>query len=325
VLDPFVGVGTTCLACRELGIDSVGVDISPLFALIARVKTRDHDPGELSRTRDEMFSVRFEKPDITGISPFTRRLFSRYVLEDIVFFRERIMEIEDDASREFFLLALMNASVKTSYIYRDGAVVKVRKKAHHPPSLRKMFRRVVNRMLGDLKKAEIKPSRASIYVGDARQLDFLEDSSFDAVITSPPYLNKIEYTRVYEPEYELFLPGAKVDAIRSYLGLAPKTEGYEVYQDLALPPVAISYFQDLRRALTETRRLLKVDGKVAMVVGGGVFPDRVIDVDLPLAQIAEEVGFEVKRIVAVNRRVATTRRVIKIGESRESLLIAEKR
>ena len=30
VLDPFLGSGTTLLACKELGVDGVGVDVAPL-------------------------------------------------------------------------------------------------------------------------------------------------------------------------------------------------------------------------------------------------------------------------------------------------------
>lgn len=39
VLDPFAGSGTTNVECRLLGIPSVGVEISPLSALIARTKS----------------------------------------------------------------------------------------------------------------------------------------------------------------------------------------------------------------------------------------------------------------------------------------------
>jgi hypothetical protein len=39
VLDPFAGSGTTNVECRLLGIPSVGIEISPLSALIARTKS----------------------------------------------------------------------------------------------------------------------------------------------------------------------------------------------------------------------------------------------------------------------------------------------
>ncbi|MDJ0270420.1 MAG: DNA methyltransferase [Aigarchaeota archaeon] len=324
VLDPFLGVGTTCLACREAGIASIGVDVSPLFVMVSRVKTRDYDVDILRKTREKIIAQRFIRPDIRGINGFVRQLFSKYALEDLVFLREKINEIEDDTLREFFILALMNAAEKTSYIYRDGAVIKIRKDIPRPPSLRKMFGRVVKMMIKDVERPRLEPVAAEIFRGDARMLEFLEDEMFDVVITSPPYLNKIEYTKAYWPEYELFFPNVKIDPLRAYISLTPKEPVSEPLLDIEMPPIARAYFSDMLKVFGELFRVLKYGGKVAMVVGGGVFPDRVIDVDIPLARLAADVGFTVKRIIAVNKRAATTRRVIKIGESRESILIMQK-
>ena len=60
ILDPYLGSGTTALEASLLGIDCVGVDISPLCVLLTRVKTRsveaharalstfEIDPGHVS-------------------------------------------------------------------------------------------------------------------------------------------------------------------------------------------------------------------------------------------------------------------------------------
>ena len=49
VLDPFCGVGTTNLACREKGIDSVGFELSPLALFAAKAKTSDYDTKNSER------------------------------------------------------------------------------------------------------------------------------------------------------------------------------------------------------------------------------------------------------------------------------------
>ncbi len=325
VLDPFVGVGTTCLTCREQGIDSIGVDVSPLFTMITRVKVRDYDVEKLRKIRDELRDERFRRPSIEHVKGFLRQLFSRYALEDLIFLRDLINErIQDVEYREFFLLALMKAAEKTSYIYRDGAVVKVRRDIPRPPSLRKTFFRIVKAMIKDVEDYPLKPCEAVIIQGDARRLDMLDDESISYVITSPPYLNKIEYTKVYWPEYELFFPGSKEAPMRSYLGLEPKSPPKDVLPDMDLPPIAKAYFHDLNQALAEMYRVLHRGGKAAVVIGGGVFPDRVVEVDIPCAYLAELNGFKVERIIAVNKRVATTKRVVKIGETRESIVMLVK-
>jgi DNA modification methylase len=151
-------------------------------------------------------------------------------------------------------------------------------------------------------------------------LDFLEDSSVDAVITSPPYLNKIEYTKVYRIEYELFLRGEEPDLLRSFIGLSNTEESYEP----SMPPVAKAYFKDMRLVLKEVRRVLSEGKKAVFLLAGGVFPTGVVESDLELSKIALEEGFKVERIVALNKRVATRNRVEKIGWARESAVVLRK-
>ena len=321
VLDPFLGSGTTLLACKEVGVDGVGVDVAPLAVFVSQVKIADYDLKELKETARWLLSQPFRKPDLSGVSGFVKQFFLKPSLEDIIFFREKIQEIENPITKGFFTLALMNAAMKVSFAYKDGAVLKVVKKP--VPPFRKFFRRLIKKMIKDLTKLSFKPCNLKVYLGDARKMNFLEDGSFDAIITSPPYLNKIEYTKVYRIEYELFFGDVKIDPVRSYLGLNPK-KVIDQFPDLNLPEVAKAYFHDMRLCLEEMFRLLRPGGRVAMVVAGGVFPDRIVESDKLILKLAERIGFEGERLIAVNKRVATRRRVIKIGEARESILILRK-
>lgn len=320
VLDPFVGSGTTCLACMEKGVNSCGIDSSPLAVFVSQVKTTRYDISKLERYKDQIFSKSFSKPSLSNLNPLVKRAFNKYNLEDIIFFRDEISRIEDEDAKRFFMLALMRAAMKVSYAYKDGAVIKIIKKP--TPPFKKFFRRIVKSMIRDLKMVKLEDCDVKVMLGDARRLDLM-DETFDAIITSPPYLNKIEYTKVYKIEYELFLPGVKVDAVRSYIGMDPKN--YEdLFPELNLPIIAKAYFSDIFKALKEMYRVLKPNGKVALVVAGGVFPDRVVDSDILIAELSERVGFTVERILAVNKRVATTKRTIKIGEARESIIFMKK-
>lgn len=57
VLDPFVGSGTAALECQLLGINFIGIDISPLCYLLSRVKTESIEViEEIEKIKKEMLS-----------------------------------------------------------------------------------------------------------------------------------------------------------------------------------------------------------------------------------------------------------------------------
>ncbi|MEM3437143.1 MAG: DNA methyltransferase [Nitrososphaerales archaeon] len=321
ILDPFCGSGTTLLTSKEFGINAIGVDASPLAVFVTQVKIEDYDLEKIRDYAKELFSKKFERYEIKGLSSLTKRAFSKYSLEDILFFKEEIKKINDLKIRNFFTLALINASNKVSYAYKDGSVIKIREKPNIP--LKKVFKRIVKKMLHDLKRVNYKGSDIKVYIGDARKMDFLQNDFFDAVITSPPYLNKIEYTKVYSIEYELFFKEFEIDSLRSYIGLNPK-HIKDIFPELNLPDVAKAYLQDMNDALKEIYRVLKDDAKCSMVVAEGTFPDRIVPVDLLIANLAEKIGFKVERIIIANERVVTRERTFKIGKARESIIIMKK-
>ena len=315
VLDPFCGSGTTLLACRQRGINAVGVDAMPISIFAARVKTQDYDLSELERIRKQIMQVKFRQISMQ-FPKFFYRYFSKYVLADISLFLSRIYEMEEP-SRSFFLLALINSAVRASWAFKDGAVLKVRKQGNNP--LRKMLARVTSRMIKDLGNFSSKPCDIKADVGDARQLE-LGDSSVDAIITSPPYLNNIDYTKVYS--IENWFVGQSEPTLRSYMGM--KSEEDVVFLDL--PVSANAYFKDMKLALQEMHRILKPGGKAAIVVGNAYYSDidLIVDSDLILSAMAEELVFHVNEILVLNKRYALENRTIKKGVLRESAVVMEK-
>ncbi len=326
VLDPFMGVGTTLVASREYGVTSYGFDVSPLAVFASRVKTRDYDIEELRRWKDWLFKQKFYKVD-AEVSGLVKRAFNRHILDDILFFREIITGIPDEKVRDFFLLALINSTNKCSYAFKDGAVLKFRKRP--VPPLREMLKRTIKKMIKDLERIKFKPVAAYASVGDARQIN-LEDNSIDMIVTSPPYLNKIEYTKVYSIEMELFFPHIRVsNLIHSAIGLDAKVSEEEIlelskYLDPKDPLVAFQYFKDMKQALHEMFRVLKSGGVCLIVVGNGCFPHKVIESDVILGQMAEEIGLILKDIWVANQRWCMKNRTAKVGLLRESVVVLEK-
>lgn len=321
VLDPFCGSGTMLLACKQRGIKSVGFDVSPFFVFVSNVKTRDYDLERLREGISEAMTWKFERPKQLPKEKYVTKVFSRYTLEDFVFYRDKIVEVQDEKIRNFLMLALVDSAIKASWAMKDGAVVKVDKKGK--PPLKKYFKYKIKRMFKDLKKTDLEPVETRTEVGDARRLN-LDNETIDAVITSPPYLNKIEYTKIYN--IEMYFLGFPDSSLRSYVGSRVEdTDVSELGLDENLPLSAKAYFKDMYSSLKEMFRVCKNDAKLAIVIGGGCYPDRAIESDKITAELAERIGFEVRNVLVVRNSWCTRSRTIKVGQIRESIILLEKR
>lgn len=331
VLDPFCGSGTTLLACRERGVPSAGFDVHPVAVFAAKVKTGEYDARKLEEeARNLIRRKRIKGFEFEVNDPLIRKAFPMRTMRETLFYRDMIMGIKDSPTRSFMMLGLMNVAIKSSFVYKDGAVIKIRKKP--VPPVRDMLRRQTFRMIRDYREFRGKETEALADFGDSRMLR-LPEESFHSIITSPPYLNKIEYTKIYEIEQKLFLDYvAPKPAIRSYIGISPEREASltmslgEILGDEELPAAAIPYFLDMYESIKGMHRIMKKGGKVGLVVGNGCFPNegKVVESDILLSRIAEHVGFRVDRILVLNKRWCTRNRTEKVGVARESLCLWEK-
>ncbi|MEW6592418.1 MAG: DNA methyltransferase [Candidatus Hadarchaeota archaeon] len=304
VLDPFCGSGTTLLACRELGLDCKGFDVHPLFLLASRVKIRDYDVEGLKAEVAEILGSEF-KEEVPAPS-FVARFFPQRVLSELVFFRERVLEVKDEKTREFLMLGLLNAAMDSSLASKDGAAIKITKKP--VPPLREAFERRLLGMCRDIEQAALKGSKVEIELCDARELDA---GGATAVITSPPYLAKQEYLHAYRIENWIAgLESPQPDELVGGAGL----EGISPEK----------YFDDMRAVIDRLHKTCSAGAKVCLVVSDGCFPDGPVEVCLRLSEMAEEAGFKAKQVVVVNKRQCTTPSRRKRGFTKEALLIWEK-
>ncbi len=309
VLDPFCGSGTTLLACKQLGIKTIGFDVLPISVFASKVKTQDYDLEELRKEKERISKIRFEMPGpekIDDFQVFMKRYFSKYAVEDIIFLIRAVNGAREENVKDFFKLALVNTAMKISYAWKDGAVLKV--KRHPTPPMRKMFKRVCENMIKDVKNHQTGTGSVEVKQCDARTLD-LDDETVEFIITSPPYYNNIDYTKIYEIE-NWFVRNIieKKPLVRSFV------DGTE------------SYFEDMKQVISEMYRVLRKNGKVALVVGNGYdkINNKVIESDIILSQISEDIGFIVEKITAVTERAALVDRTKKVGSLRESIIIMEK-
>ncbi|MFH1126337.1 MAG: DNA methyltransferase [Candidatus Altiarchaeota archaeon] len=344
VLDPFCGTGTTLLAAKQAGYNSVGFDILPLGVFVSRVKLEDdYNLQELERESKRITHLKFEKPstrlvDIRFLD--MKRVMSQYARDDICFFRERIMEVDDEKTRNFLLLGLISVVSQAANVMKDGGVLRVVKKRHLPP-VRHLLRNKLKRMIKDLKKANVNENVSwKADVGDARSLS-LDDETVDIALTSPPYLNFVDYTKVYALELSLLVSSPKeIEGLRRRSLRSHVSAEYEMKEDSTLieknipriastagvkvPEIVNGYLMDLYLSLAETARTLKKGGSIVYVLGNAALPDLTVDVDLILAEMGGKLGLRVEDIWACNVRWAGVHGIGKERPVRESAVILKK-
>lgn len=320
VLDPFSGAGTTALACKELGVDCTGHEPHPVFLFASETKLKDYRAEELRQVVEKITKVRFENVE-AEVPGYMRRVIPKHLLADVVFFKNEISGV-DERLQGFLSLGLAGAVFGGGGVYKDGAAVKVGKKSHLP--FREVFRRKLFEMCSDVEQFKGKSCDVRIKNRDARDLE-LSGGSVDAVITSPPYLQKPEYIRAYAVEQWLW--GLDEPETQRFVGAqsGPNEGSFSEIEPVEDEPhEANVYFKEMLDVIRELHRVCKPRATVCMVVSDGCFQTGVVEVGVRLSRLAEKVGFKPKRVMVVNERWATTPSRKKIGVMNESLLFWEK-
>ena len=347
VIDPFCGTGTTLLACRDKSINSTGFDILPLSVFVANTKLQEgYDMGQLREKIRELTSLKFDKknrrwPELRFFN--VEKAHSRYAYSDILFYRDKIREVEDEKTRNFLFLGLLSIVIGCGNIKKDGGVLKIIKRKNTPP-VKVLLKNRLNRMYRDLVNKKTTPDAgARAMRGDARSLP-VEDNSFNACISSPPYLNWVDYTKVYAIELSLLLDSGRElrrlrkQTLSSHVGSRggkkknPESTRLSGIMDelqdnpdpKKKPQVVLDYFADLSESLKTIYNSLVDGGSAALVISNTCMPSLTIDSDLITAEISENLGFNVERVLVSKVRWCDVGGIRKERPVRESIVVLKK-
>jgi len=353
VYDPFVGCGTTILACKELGLMGIGTDILDVALFVAGVKCARFPAVQiLSAATAKLLRVPYKPPTssmadirIVGLA------FSSQVRDEILFFKERITEA-DAATRDFLLLGLVSVLEDVSHTSKDGQFLRLVDK--HIPTVREALRQVYAVMLADLSSLFTSCSNGKgktlVLKGDARAgcLPPRYNGTIDAVITSPPYLNRYDYSRSYALELCLLSVASHRDMVavrhsllRSHIE-SKEHSGKEVVlpaldeiltnlrakelNNQRLPIMVQGYFEDMNLVIANLALYLKHGGHVALVVANAQFAGEYVPTDLLLCELARQHGLETNEIWITRYKGNSSQQMAVYGRRpvRESILFWRK-
>ena len=290
ILDPFNGSGTTTHEASLMGIKSIGIDVTPIGILIAKLKNE----------------LLFIEPQLLDFSEEElREIFNQI--------KEKKWEHENEIITKLLQIIYfdtMDAFARTSRYNKRGPETLFIEKFNYVKNCYKLLNEVKNRW-------ELNFVSADVINEDVLNLNCKKgfENYFDAIITSPPYYFSIDYVGKDKIAYDYW--GIDMKEIESkYLGmknnLPKKRYG-------SIPAKVILYYEDLKRSIENMYWALKPGGKIAIIVGDSSVNGKKIPTTLMTKYFCEEVGFKFQQLV-FNPLLGARNRAIR----GESIIICQK-
>ena len=361
LIDPFSGSGTAPLTAGSLGIDATGIELMPIGNLLAHsisIASNGLKSDDLLDASNSLIEVLAGEQHNTDFMfphiPITERAFPEHTEIDLAKAREFIASVPEHSLRTILTLACISVLEEISYTRKDGQFLRwdpqsgrdVKPKLHKPflPDLSEALSRRVGEIVEDLSVLKDKYEGVApqfVEGSSLNELQKLQDNSFDTVLTSPPYANRYDYTRIYALELAFLgydaqqlkelrqrLLSATVEnkskrelLRREYGELPMVNQAFAMadYQPALQEALAIlnqeidnlsnrniitlveNYFTEMALVILELGRLVAPGGNVFMVNDNVRYHGQEIPVDLILSDFAEQAGFRCQAIWTLNR------------------------
>jgi DNA modification methylase len=360
VLDPFAGSGTALFVAASVGINADGIELLPIgqqiilgrklieseftandFAALKRWSVLR--PWKQSPAKQALPELRITKGAYPGP---TRDAIEQYL---------ETLQRENDRVRAILRFALLCVLEGISYTRKDGQYLRWDHRAGRRQGKKSFDKGLIldfdkaisvkiDEILYDSQtlREQAGPSpvgtvggKIHLYSGSCLDLmPQLDDGLYDAVITSPPYCNRYDYTRTYALELALLGTGEQElvklrqqmlsctveNRIKDLLNINPRWEsaiaaadGQELLQAIlkylderkaqgelnndGIPRMVRGYFYEMACVIAECLRVMKPGAPLFMVNDNVRYAGASISVDMILSDIAERLGFYVNSIL----------------------------
>lgn len=300
ILDPMMGSGTSLVIARSLGHHAIGFDIDPLAVTISKSWVSDISPHRIVKLAEKVLAnARTIKSSIPQsdaypndaddkTKEFVRYWFNVENRKQLRALSEVITQVNSKNQRQ----VLWTAFSKLIIAKERGASLAMDLSHSRPHKVAeklviKPFDHFVDSVKTIVKRATFTESSenehpgALAQLGDARKLP-LKSNSIDYVITSPPYLNAIDYMRC--SKFSLIWMGYNLSNLRdirrksigsenttgdvndSFRAIAQGMCNYDKLPQRE-QKILCRYVSDLGDIIKETSRVMKKNAKAVFVVG----------------------------------------------------------
>lgn len=329
IIDPFMGSGTTIVESIVNERIGIGTDINEIAYLVAKVKTTPIKTIELAhellQLEIDLKNRANEKKDFYLEKAYEKLHFHKRIdywyklvqKEDLAILLYRILEIESESNRNFFLIAFAQI-LKTCSIWLQKSIKPTR-------DLNKKNYDVLNTFLQQTKKMlkkndafyKILPQNVfqniekfkTIACQDARNLP-CQNEKASLIVTSPPYVTSYEYADLHQlPLYWLGHLDELTQFRKKFIGSsATQRQEIKLHSNLANEIVAQlgnnkkgrevrNYFADMYETFVEMYRVLKPQGKACIVIGNTNFKGVEIQNAQVFIEQMQTIGFKIFGII----------------------------
>ncbi len=317
VLDPFMGSGTTAVETVMSGNIPYGLEMDPFARMVADASSCVFTVNEieeivrLKKSIDQNWQSykAQETPHLTGIE----RWFKDNDLNELLRLKSAILNIVPNKYQKFFLITFADAVKPVSLMERQSLKPYISTKyAKETKSVNDSFDYSFDAHIEALKEMadnDVESTPIQWLGTDATNFSS-ESVQIDLAITSPPYINALDYTRCIKVESALC--GTIDDNVAK--DLRQKQVGHERRRNQHIADVVVNafqdyydkiacvdeqrastslaYFNDIFKNLICVKNILKVKGEYHMIIGDNTIRNIDIPTHEVISQLAKDAGFE---------------------------------
>lgn len=321
VFDPFGGIGTTVVESQLLGFNAYSNDVNPLSNFIAKAKAEQYNEKDLADLEEEKksianhtFKIKNNPPDNETVSSY----FTEITLDSVLKVQAYIDTLENEKVRNLFFIALLTILESISTHRKDGNGVKRKKNFKADFGIDKVISLLISQIdlfIFDIKNTHFKSK--SLIQSQSSFEEYTLNQNADLVITSPPYANCFDYSKVYlvelwfggffksKNDQKSFRESSIISHVHykwncRHQDFGHKLVNEEIYNylseqnlwDRKIPQMLVGYFNDIGKVLFELSKNLNKGATVGFVVGNSVYGGVPIATDILLAEIGLKLGYK---------------------------------
>jgi DNA modification methylase len=355
ILDPFAGCGTVLVQAKLNGYRSYGTELNPLLHFIANAKLNNWDisPQYLRRVFNSLsVNKRSHAPRFLK----SNNQFNKGVLRNLELLKYGIEQLPENTekqrkTKDLIKVAFSSILIDCSNLKRSPCLGYCDKKVYKTAPF-VLLDQKVNQMADDLKLIhsdyhDYIDIESIVFLANSK--DFCHEHPFDLVITSPPYMNGMDYVINYKIEMgwlgfadkqeqlrsiknnmvvcdnvskglirDFSKDNGKysndwIDKIKSDIFAGIEKRGN--YRRLDMPHIVHKYFDDMFNIVSKVYDSMNKNGRFILVVGDSLIADVYVPTDLLIARIGQDIGFTIQKIEKARERRSGQIRSYKLRET----------